>query len=194
MSPGRTTSARSPKHLADGLLAERLQRPVALGRDLIGREVAQLRDGAALVVRDGEIGVHRDARDEAVEPGLAERLRRVALRRAADSRTCRSPRPSSARPARRDHPPGRRRGARRRDTSPGFVRPRLKNVSSWPCASAASARARPRNLGPPSRRSFTRARRDRRAAGRPRHRCCSGRSRREPRRPSSPRCRMVSTA
>ncbi len=53
--------------LADGLLAKRLQRPIALVGHLVVRQLAELADRALLVVREREVRIDGDARDEAVE-------------------------------------------------------------------------------------------------------------------------------
>ena len=68
------------EHLADGVFAERLQRAVVgeVRREGVDRVVAELGDGAVLVHRRAEVGVHRDARHEAVEAADQERLRRGA--------------------------------------------------------------------------------------------------------------------
>ena len=47
----------------DRALAERLQRSVGPAADLLGRLVLDRRERAALVARDGEVGVDRDRRD-----------------------------------------------------------------------------------------------------------------------------------
>ena len=93
--PGRTTSARSPKTSRDGLLAERLQRPVALVGHLVVGQLAELGDRALLVVRRREVRVDGDARDEAVAARSRRAPRPRRERRSGGSRTCRSRRPTS---------------------------------------------------------------------------------------------------
>jgi hypothetical protein len=62
------------EHLSNRVLAERLQRPVALLRHLVVAQIAELRERAVLVVRPREVGVDGDARHEAVQAAVGECL------------------------------------------------------------------------------------------------------------------------
>ena len=64
--------------VADSLFAQRLQGPVALVRHLVVGKLPELGHRALLVPRRAEVGVDRDARDEAVEAAAGECLRRRA--------------------------------------------------------------------------------------------------------------------
>ena len=107
------------EHVADGALAERLQRAVALVRHLVVGQVAELGDRAVLVRRRAEVRVDGDARDEAVDARSRRAPRPTPARRAGGSRTCRPPRPTRDLRARRVPPSDRRRCARPPDRAPG---------------------------------------------------------------------------
>ena len=66
------------ERLTHSLLAERLQRAIALVRDLVGGVLAKLRDRALFVDGDAEVGIHGDRGHEAVASRSRERFGRPA--------------------------------------------------------------------------------------------------------------------
>ena len=75
--PGSYDERPVAEHVDCGRLAQRLECAVVrkVGRELVDRVFAERRDGTVLVHRAAEVRVHGDARDEAVEPRVGERLR-----------------------------------------------------------------------------------------------------------------------
>ena len=168
------------EHVLRRALAERLQRPVVLKllAEFLDALVLEGADRTRLRGRLGEIRVGGDRGDERVVRGRpSQRLRGGAH----------DPREVAARVD--DRVPFAT-GERGQVAVPvaaqtlglgeelGFVCPRLNRVTEWSRASAASTIARPRNFVPPMIRSRIAPP----AGGRPRLRCCSGRSLRAPHR------------